>query len=241
MKGSPFNLLFLWQSAFKMGIGGFAPPSYINPLGPPALLAFSHKEIGRLWPTSTKQWWGKSSPHTIIIKRQSAASSSAISPINFLFRLSAKSILWLSCRSPTFENYFPQSSHHPLIIFHEELHQLKAPLDSWARLDFLVYPQLQDHQSNSEQIVALLFINEKKEIGIIYRPTPVVSTDGKLVLGIIGNMLEEGSTPTIIKNWWQGSWLVLHHPKLQGDPRDLFPLNPPPSRNGEGHWVGGGD
>jgi hypothetical protein len=67
-------------------------------------------------------------------------------------------------------------------------------------LDFLVYPQLQDHQSNSEQIVALLFINEKKEIGIIYRPTPVVSTDGKLVLGIIGNMLEEGSTPTIIKN-----------------------------------------
>ena len=58
-------------------------------------------------------------------------------------------------------------------------------------------PNFKTISPDSEQIAALLFINKKKEIGIIYRPTPVVSMDGKL-LGIIGNMLEEGSTPTII-------------------------------------------
>ncbi len=51
---------------------------------------------------------------------------------------------------------------------------------------------------DSEQIATLLFINKKKEIGIICRPTPIVSIDGKL-LGIIRNMLEEGSTPAIMK------------------------------------------
>ena len=59
-------------------------------------------------------------------------------------------------------------------------------------------PNFKTISPDSEQIAALLFINKKKEIGIIYRPTPVVSTDSKLP-GIIGNMLEEGSTPAIIK------------------------------------------
>jgi hypothetical protein len=62
----------------------------------------------------------------------------------------------------------------------------------WSTLNFKTF------SPDSEQIATLLFINKKKEIGIIYRPTPVVNTDGKQ-LGIIGNMLEEGSTPTIIE------------------------------------------
>ncbi len=62
----------------------------------------------------------------------------------------------------------------------------------WCTPDFKII------SPGSEQIAALLFINKKKEIRIIYRPTPIVSTDGK-PLGIIGNMLEEGSTPAIIK------------------------------------------
>ncbi len=56
---------------------------------------------------------------------------------------------------------------------------------------------------NSDQIAALLFISKKMEIGIIFRPTPVVSMDGKL-LGIIDNMLEEGSSPAIIKIYAMG-------------------------------------
>ncbi len=39
----------------------------------------------------------------------------------------------------------------------------------------------------------------KKEIGILYKPTPVLDADREKLLGIIGNMLEEGSTPAIIK------------------------------------------
>ncbi len=58
-------------------------------------------------------------------------------------------------------------------------------------------PNFKAISPNSDQIATLLIINTKKEIRIIYRPTPVFSTDGKL-LGIIGNMLEEGSTPAII-------------------------------------------
>jgi hypothetical protein len=46
---------------------------------------------------------------------------------------------------------------------------------------------------DSDQIAALLFIMRKKEIGIIYRPTPVKDNEGKLI-GIIGNMFDKGST-----------------------------------------------
>jgi hypothetical protein len=74
----------------------------------------------------------------------------------------------------------------------------KPPLIVKQGWGFWSNPNFKAISPDSEQIAALLFINNKKEIRIIYRPTPVVSTDGKL-LGIIGNMLKEGSTPTIIK------------------------------------------
>jgi hypothetical protein len=53
-----------------------------------------------------------------------------------------------------------------------------------------------DPDSNS--IAALIFITRRKEIKIIYKPTPVVDDKGKL-LAILGNMLDNGSTPAIIK------------------------------------------
>jgi hypothetical protein len=49
-------------------------------------------------------------------------------------------------------------------------------------------PNFKTISPNSDQIATLLFINKKKEIGIINRPTPVVSMDDKL-LGILGSML----------------------------------------------------
>ena len=50
----------------------------------------------------------------------------------------------------------------------------------------------------SNRVAALLFISRKKEIGIIHKPTPIKNAEGKL-LGIIGNLYNEGSTPTIVK------------------------------------------
>ena len=49
-----------------------------------------------------------------------------------------------------------------------------------------------------QQISSLLFITRKKEIEILFEPTPVVTSEGKLE-GIIGNMFDEGSTPAIIR------------------------------------------
>ena len=53
-------------------------------------------------------------------------------------------------------------------------------------------------EPDSNHIAALLFITRKKEIEILYRPTPVIDDVGNLE-GIIGDMLDEESTPGIIK------------------------------------------
>ncbi len=45
---------------------------------------------------------------------------------------------------------------------------------------------------------ALIFITRRKEIEIVYKPTPVVDDAGKMQ-AILGNMLDNGSTPAIIK------------------------------------------
>jgi hypothetical protein len=49
---------------------------------------------------------------------------------------------------------------------------------------------------NSNQIAAFLFVTRKKEVCLLYKPTPIIN-DGKFV-GFIGNMFDEGSTPAII-------------------------------------------
>ena len=49
---------------------------------------------------------------------------------------------------------------------------------------------------DSNKIAALLFITRKKEICLLYKPTPI-KIEGKFA-GLIGNLFDEGSTPTII-------------------------------------------
>ncbi len=44
----------------------------------------------------------------------------------------------------------------------------------------------------------LLFITRKKEIGVIYKLKPIKDNKGKLI-GIIGNMVDKGSTPAFTK------------------------------------------
>jgi hypothetical protein len=54
----------------------------------------------------------------------------------------------------------------------------------WTMPDFQkIYP-------DSDQVTALIFITRKKEIGIIYKPTPVLDAEKKKLLGIMGNMPE---------------------------------------------------
>ena len=60
-------------------------------------------------------------------------------------------------------------------------------------------PEFKKMNPDSDQVAAFLFVTRKKEIGVLYKPTPVLDADKNKLLGIIGNMLEEGSTPAIIK------------------------------------------
>jgi hypothetical protein len=60
-------------------------------------------------------------------------------------------------------------------------------------------PEFKKTNPDSDQVAAFLFVSRKKEIGVLYKPTPILDADKNKLLGIIGNMLEEGSTPAIIK------------------------------------------
>jgi hypothetical protein len=60
-------------------------------------------------------------------------------------------------------------------------------------------PEFKKMNPESDQVAAFLFVTRKKEIGVLYKPTPVLDADKNKLLGIIGNMLEEESTPAIIK------------------------------------------
>ena len=50
----------------------------------------------------------------------------------------------------------------------------------------------------SNQIAALLHLNRKKEVSLLFKPTPILNHEGKLI-GILGNLLDEASTPAIAK------------------------------------------
>jgi hypothetical protein len=63
---------------------------------------------------------------------------------------------------------------------------------NWSLGDFIKI----DPESN--KIAALLYITCKREIGIIYKPTPIVKKDGTLE-GIIGNMFSEKCAPAFFK------------------------------------------
>jgi hypothetical protein len=60
-------------------------------------------------------------------------------------------------------------------------------------------PEFKKTYPDLDQVAAFLFVSRKKEIGVLYKPTLILDADKNKLLGIIGNMLEEGSTPAIIK------------------------------------------
>jgi hypothetical protein len=51
---------------------------------------------------------------------------------------------------------------------------------------------------HSDQIAALLFLTRKKQVALLFKPTPILNNEGKL-LGILGNLLDEGSVPIVTK------------------------------------------
>ena len=51
---------------------------------------------------------------------------------------------------------------------------------------------------DSYQVATLLFITRKKEIEILYKPTPVIDA-GNNLQGIVGIMFDDGGIPAIIK------------------------------------------
>ncbi len=51
---------------------------------------------------------------------------------------------------------------------------------------------------DKNQVAALLFVTRRKGVGLIFKPTPVKLNDGTLI-GLIGIMLDEKSTPAFIK------------------------------------------
>ncbi len=63
---------------------------------------------------------------------------------------------------------------------------------NWSAEDF------ENLDPESDQIAALVFVTQKLNICTIYKPTPIKNDDGSLS-GIIGNMLDEKSTPTSLK------------------------------------------
>jgi hypothetical protein len=62
----------------------------------------------------------------------------------------------------------------------------------WSPMDFAAL------NSESNQVTTLLFISRKKEVCIVYKPMPIKNVESKL-LGIIGNLYDEGNTPAIVK------------------------------------------
>ncbi len=77
---------------------------------------------------------------------------------------------------------------------------------NWSADDF------KNLDPKSDQIAALVFVTQKLNICTIYKPTPVKNANGSLS-GIVGNMLDEKSTPTFIKidGKEAGSVCVIHY------------------------------
>jgi hypothetical protein len=77
---------------------------------------------------------------------------------------------------------------------------------NWLAKDF------KNLNPESNQIAALVFVTQKLNICTIYKPTPIKNDDGSLS-GIIGNMLDEKSTPAFIKidSKEVGSCCVIHY------------------------------
>jgi hypothetical protein len=67
---------------------------------------------------------------------------------------------------------------------------------STVNLEWIYWSTKDLQNPDSNQIVAFLFVTRKKEVCLLYKPTPIIN-DGKFA-GFIGNMFNKGSAPAII-------------------------------------------
>ncbi len=49
-----------------------------------------------------------------------------------------------------------------------------------------------------DQIATLLILTRKKQVALLFKPTPILNSKGNL-LGILGNLLDKGSMPVVAK------------------------------------------
>ena len=88
----------------------------------------------------------------------------------------------------------------------------------WSRLDF-------QRSLASDEVSSVIFITHKKEISMIYKPTPV--TDKDELVCIIGNMFDESSSPAFFKidlDEIGSCCAILEHPKIPAEFRPEIPL-----------------
>ena len=89
----------------------------------------------------------------------------------------------------------------------------------WSRNDFA-------RDLAPEQVSSLLFITRKKEICVIYKPTPVFNERNELI-AIIGNMFDESSSPAffkIDKDDIGSCYAIREHDKVPTEFRPEIPL-----------------
>ena len=55
-----------------------------------------------------------------------------------------------------------------------------------------------DETLKDTNIASFVYITKRKNVGVIYKPTPILGDNG-IIIGIIGNANNEGSSPAIIK------------------------------------------
>ena len=88
----------------------------------------------------------------------------------------------------------------------------------WSRLDF-------QRSLASDEVSSVIFITHKKEISMIYKPTPVTDKDERVC--IIGNMFDESSSPAFFKidlDKIGSCCAVLELPKIPAKFRPEIPL-----------------
>ena len=88
----------------------------------------------------------------------------------------------------------------------------------WSRLEF-------QRSLTPDEVSSIIFITHKKEISVIYKPTPV--TDKDELVCIIGNMFDESSSPAFFKIDLDKIGLccaILKHSKIPAEFRPEIPL-----------------
>ncbi len=68
-----------------------------------------------------------------------------------------------------------------------------------------------------DDVSSVIFITRKKEVSVIYKPTPVINERDELI-SIIGNMFDKSSSPAFFKISRQNR-IVLCNPRAHQDPR----------------------